>query len=232
MNFVLFEKLGKLKGTELYMLIGALAIATALITAIILYRRKHPREADATAARPAKKFSARIMVQGALCVSLSFILSYIKMFSLPLGGSLTLCSILPIALFAVLYGPVYGFAAAFAYSLLQIIQGAYIVHWAQFILDYFVAFTCYGLAGFFRRSLPLGAAVAGFARMVVSILSGVIFFASYAAEAGYSSAFVYSFLYNGGTIGLETVLCVIIALLPPFTRMVERIKTQRGLREA
>ena len=39
---------------------------------------------------------------GALCISLSFVLSYIKLFSMPMGGSLTLCSMLPIAMYIAL----------------------------------------------------------------------------------------------------------------------------------
>lgn len=225
MDFVLFEKLAKLNGIELYLLLGALLLAAALIIAITLYGRRQ-KGADEIVPVKSKGFPVRILVQGALCVSLSFILSYIKLFSMPLGGSIALCSILPIAIFAVLYGPAYGFAAAFVYSLLQVVQGAWIVHWAQFILDYFIAFTCYGLAGFFRRSLPLGVAVAGLSRMVISMISGMVFFASSAADAGYASLFAYSFIYNGSTIGIETLMCVIVAFLPPVKRMVERIRVQ------
>ena len=37
----------------------------------------------------------RVMLYGALCVALSFALSYIKLFPMPMGGSVTLCSMLP-----------------------------------------------------------------------------------------------------------------------------------------
>ena len=107
--------------------------------------------------------------------------------------------------------------------MLQIVQGAWIVHWAQFILDYFVAFTCLGLAAFFPRSLPLGMAVAGLARMCVSTVSGAIFFADGGLEYGIANPWVYSLLYNGLTIGVDTLICVAVAFLPPVKRVYQAL---------
>ena len=121
------------------------------------------------------------------------------------------------------FGPVYGFTAAFAFSLLQVIQGAYFVHPVQFILDYFVAFTCLGLASFFPKNLPLGSAVGGLARLIASTISGAVFFASYAAEYGFSNAWVYSLIYNFLTIGVDTILCVVVVALPPVQKLFKRV---------
>lgn len=226
MEFVLFKKLAKLEGTELILLIAAAVVFIALVVTAVIWARKRkkaaPVEAAAsveTAAPAPQAELTRALIMGALAVSLSFVLSYIKLFSMPMGGSITLCSMLPITMYACGYGRKYGFLAAFAYALLQVLQGAYIIHWAQFILDYFVAFMCLGLAAFFPRRLPLGVAVAGFARMLVSALSGYIFFADAAAEAGYSSAILYTLVYNASTIGVDTVLCVVVALLLPASLM-------------
>lgn len=216
MKFVLFEKLAELEGVELIMLLAAVAVFVILLAALVRYGKQR----DAAAPKDA----TRAMVFGALCVALSFMLSYVKLFSMPMGGSLTLCSMLPICAYAAEYGPRRGFAAALAYSLLQIIQGAWIVHWAQFLLDYIVAFSCYGLAAFFPRRLPLGVGVAGLCRMLASVASGAIFFAESAAEAGWTSAWLYSLAYSGSTIGAEAVLCVIVALLPPVKRAVAQMK--------
>ena len=110
MEFVLWEKLAGLEGKELVMLIAAAAVAAALIVLLVCLRKRGAAEA------PAKKIDVRALVYGALCISLSFVLSYIKLFSMPMGGSLTLCSMLPIAMYAWAFGPAYGFTAAFAYS--------------------------------------------------------------------------------------------------------------------
>lgn len=222
MKFVLFEELAELKGKELVMLIAAAVAAVALVVLLVCLRKRTAEE------KPGKRMDVRALVYGALCVSLSFVLSYMKLFSMPMGGSLTLCSMLPIAMYAWAFGPAYGFTAAFAYSLLQVIQGAWIVHPVQFILDYFVAFTCYGLSSLFPQCLPLGVGVAGLARYACSVLSGVVFFAEYAAEAGYESALLYSLAYNGGTIGLETVLCVIVACVPGVVRIAKAMNKKRA----
>ena len=222
MKFVLFEELAELKGKELVMLIAAAVAAVALVVLLVCLRKRTAEE------KPGKRMDVRALVYGALCVSLSFVLSYMKLFPMPMGGSLTFCSMLPIAMYAWAFGPAYGFTAAFAYSLLQVIQGAWIVHPVQFILDYFVAFTCLGLSSLFPQCLPLGVGVAGLARYACSVLSGVVFFADSAAEAGYESALLYSLAYNGGTIGLETVLCVIVACVPGVVRIAKAMNKKRA----
>ncbi|MDO5112606.1 MAG: energy-coupled thiamine transporter ThiT [Clostridia bacterium] len=170
-----------------------------------------------------KNRSLRVLLYGALCIALSFALSYVKLFSMPMGGSITLCSMLPLCLYACAFGPKYGFLAAFAYGVLQVIQGAYIVHPAQFVLDYFLAFTALGLASFFPKKYALGTAVGGGARMLCSIVSGAVFFGSYAAEAGWNNAWLYSVVYNLTSIGVDTALCVIVALLPPVKKLINRL---------
>lgn len=218
MEFKLFQKLGALEGVELWLLIGAAALFVALITLALIGAKKQ-RARPLPAPRAGK---TRALVYGALCLSLSFVLSYFKLFSMPFGGSITLASMLPLVVYASYFGPVYGFCAALAYALLQIVQGAWIVHWAQFVLDYFVAFGCLGLASLFPRKLPLGMAVSGFSRMLVSTVSGAIFFADAGLDYGVANPWVYSIAYNGLTIGADTVICLVVALIPAFRRAVER----------
>ena len=186
----------------------------ALAAAVVVYTRKAGKDALPTAGMS----RTRKLVFGALSVTLSFVLSYFKLFSMPFGGSITLVSMLPVILYASYFGPACGFTAAFAYSLLQVIQGPYIVHPIQFVLDYFVAFTCLGLASLFPQKLVLGAAVAGFARMLVSTVSGAIFFKDAGLDYGMLNPWAYSLVYNGLTLGVDTVLCMIVAALPPIKR--------------
>ena len=218
MEFVLLKKLAKLEGTELWMFIGAIVAVAALIAVLAVLNKKHVNAA------PTVEKKGNMLVQGALCIALAFVLSYIKLFSMPMGGSITLFSMLPIFVFAWMYGPAAGLLAGFAYSLLQVVQGAYVVHPVQFVLDYFLSFTVLGLAGFFPKSLALGAGVGGFCRMLCGVLSGAIFFADSAAEAGYANAWAYSFMYNFTTIGVDTILCVIAALIPAVSKAAVRIR--------
>ena len=82
MKFVLFQKLAGLQGGGLVMFLLSVIAVAALLIGIIRYKK---------ASHPAPKNRTRALVYGALCVALSFMLSYIKLFSLPMGGPLTLC---------------------------------------------------------------------------------------------------------------------------------------------
>ena len=223
MEFKLFSKLASLEGIELYMLLGGLVVLGLLIWAVASYAKRSKAQAATAAALAGKPSRTQMLVYGALSITLAFVLSYFKLFSLPLGGTVTLLSMLPIFVYAAYFGPLYGFTAAFAFALLQVVQGAYIVHPVQFILDYFVAFTCLGLASFFPKNLPLGAAVGGFARMIASTVSGAVFFGSYAADYGFSNVWAYSLAYNFLTIGVDTILCVVVAALPPVQKLFKRV---------
>ena len=108
MKFVLFQKLAGLQGGGLVMFLLSVIAVAALLIGIIRYKKT---------SHPAPKNRTRALVYGALCVALSFMLSYIKLFSLPMGGSLTLCSMLPIAAYACAFGPLYGFVAGLAFGM-------------------------------------------------------------------------------------------------------------------
>ena len=224
MEFKLFSKLASLEGIELTMLLGALVVLALLIWAVAVYaKRAKTREMTAPEAITSKPSRTQTLVYGALSITLAFVLSYFKLFSLPFGGTVTLLSMLPIFAYAAYFGPVYGFTAAFAFSLLEVVQGAYIVHPVQFILDYFVAFTCLGLASFFPKNLPLGAAIGGLGRLIASTISGAVFFGSYAADFGFTNVWAYSLVYNFFSIGVDTLLCVAVAAMPPVQRLFKRV---------
>ena len=212
MKFKLFAKLASLEGLDLVLLIAAAALFAVILFFAVKYRKNLED-------RSRKVNTTRALVYGALCLTLSFVLSYIKLFSMPFGGSITLASMLPLMMYAAAFGPFYGFAAAFAYALLQIVQGAWIVHPVQFILDYFVAFTCLGLPSLFRDKLTLGVIVAGFSRMLASTVSGAVFFADSGLDYGIANPWTYSLLYNMLTIGVDTLICAGVSLVPAIKKL-------------
>lgn len=215
MQLVLFEKLAGMSGTEI-LLFGAALLATLVLIALLLYRKAKPAKV------PTRSQQTRALVYGALCVSLSFALSYIKLFAMPMGGSISLCAMLPVCLYATVFGLHNGLIAGVALGLLQLVQSLYVVHWAQLILDYILAYACYGLAALFPRKLQLGLITAALGRLLCSVLSGVIFFAEYAV--GWSSVWVYSLAYNGSYLGAELLLCIGVSLLPTVKRMATQMK--------
>lgn len=195
-------------------------VAIALVVFLVLQYRK---EKDAP--KPKRKTDVKVLVTGALCISIAFVLSFIKLLDLPQGGALTLASGLPIILFAYLYGPKHGLAAAFAYSLLQLLQGAYTVGIIQFLLDYPLAFTAFGLAGFYRKNIIPGIIAGYMVRLMCHFVSGVVFFGEYAKELGYAVA-PYSFMYNAVFLIPEMILCIIIVLIPQVKRMIGNIRKE------
>ena len=65
----------------------------------------------------------RILVEGAMMIALSTILSMIPLFSMPYGGTVTLLSMLPLVLMAFRHGTKWGVFTAFVHSVLQLLLG-------------------------------------------------------------------------------------------------------------
>ena len=106
-----------------------------------------------TISRTSRKWDARMLSFGALSVALSFVLSCIRLYRMPQGGSVTPASMLPIMLFSAAYGVGPGLLTGLVYGVLQYLQGGWFLNVWQFALDYLLAFAALGLAGL-SRNLP------------------------------------------------------------------------------
>lgn len=170
-----------------------------------------------------EKWTARMLTYAAVCIALGFILSYIRFFRLPQGGSITPASMLPVMLFSYFFGPVAGVTVGLAYGFLQLLQDFYVTHPLGLLLDYPVAFACLGLAGLFQKKghLVWGVLFAGFARFLCHFVSGIVFFGSYAPEG--VPVPLYSLAYNGSVVGPDLLICLILVLLPQTKRLIERL---------
>lgn len=153
-----------------------------------------------------KPFDTRCIATAGIMVALSFCLSYVKLWDMPTGGSVTLVSLLPIMLFAFIYGTKKGLLVGLLYGTLQAIQDPWLIHPAQFLLDYPIAFSMVCFAGLCTdlklfENLPqlkfgLSALVAGTMRFICHVLSGVFAFGAYANDAGATNHLTYSLVYN------------------------------------
>ena len=167
------------------------------------------------------------LVFSAMGIALAFITSYLKLWNMPMGGSVTLLSMLFISLIGYWFGARYGIATGAAFGLLQFLINPYILSIPQVILDYPLAFGALGLSGFFRNhkyGLRLGYIAGVLGRFVFSTLSGVVFFASYAPEG--MNPWAYSIAYQGSYLGTEAVLTLVIISLPPVTKALKTVKMQ------
>ncbi len=172
-----------------------------------------------------KKFNAKQVAFSAAAVALATFLSNVKLFHMPMGGSITLFSMLFVTLTGYWFGIRVGLCAAAAYGVLQLAFGPYIIHPLQLVVDYVFAFGALGLSGLFKGKkygLYIGYWVAILGRLMFSFLSGMIFFAS-AAEEYNMFIPVYSLLYNGGYIVGEAILTTALIAIPPVRKAIEKI---------
>lgn len=153
------------------------------------------------------KYNTRILVEASLSVALAVALSYVKLFRMPQGGSITLENI-PLLLFSLRYGLKRGLGAGAVAGLLQLMLGGYVAHPVQAIMDYPLAFAVLGLAGALKNHHWAGVVLGSFARLACHVGSGVIFFASY-TPAG-QNPLLYSLVYNGSYMVPNMVLSIIM----------------------
>lgn len=160
----------------------------------------------------------RILVEGAVLCGLSVALSYVKLWQLPQGGSITLEN-LPLFIYAYRHGLKAGVLAGGMSGLLQLLLGGYMVHPLQALLDYPLAFAALASASFVRKPFWAGLAIGTFARFLCHFFSGVVFFASYAPEG--TPVWLYSAIYNGTFMVPALVLNIALGhfLLPRLLRL-------------
>ena len=177
-----------------------------------------------------KGFDTRAITFAAICIALSFALSYIRFVRMPMGGSITFASMLPLMLYSYMFGCKKGLIAGLVYGMLQAIQDAWIFHPAQFALDYLVAFMAIGLTGCLRNvhtlkdrmrtKFTLGSIIAGVTRFISHFFSGVFAFGAYGVTyaeqwniPALSNPYIYSLVYQSLYIIPEMVIVIVVGVL-------------------
>ncbi len=160
------------------------------------------------------------LTESAMMIALATVLSFLKLASLPYGGSITIASLLPILIIAVRYGVPWGLFTGLVHGTLQLIIDPSPLSYfsdalsvgAIVLLDYILAFSLVGVAGFTRKiknpavSLTLGALIAGFARYICHVISGFTVWAGFSIPD--AAALAYSFVYNATYMLPETLVLV------------------------
>lgn len=169
------------------------------------------------------------IVFSAMSIALATVIATVlKLPSLPYGGSVTLFSMLIICLVGYWYGPATGLIAAVTYGILQFITGPYVVHPAQVILDFPLAFGALGLSGLFykrKHGLLLGYIAGVTGRYVVHCISGLFFYTAYVGTLkGNAAAILVGFGYNLTYILPEAVLTIVLISIPAVSKMLARVK--------
>ena len=193
---------------------------------------------------------ATATVLAAICAPIPFL-------HLPFGGGFTVASMLPLILIAYMYGTKWGLFCGFTYSIIQIIldllagkSGSMLMLYFMpasedfmgfgvaigiLVLDYLIAYTVLGLGGVLRGKMHkvpaiiVGVIIALGARYAVHIVSGYLFFGTWAewfftqegfyaignvilnAFSGQMLAIVYSVFYNGLYMIPEIIITTVCA---------------------
>ena len=163
------------------------------------------------------KLNIHILINISLMLTLAIILSELRLYRLPQGGSVTLGGLIPILFISFRYGAEVGTLGGFLFGLITMIQDPFIVHPVQVLFDYPLPFMAVGVAGFFRDKIFLGTILGFTGKFIFHFISGVVFFASYAPEG--TSAVIYSLVTNATYIVPELIICLVILKVLPVPRL-------------
>ena len=158
-----------------------------------------------------KRYQIRRIAECGVLMALALALSFIKIFKLPNGGSVSLGT-LPLVLIAARYGFRTSFICGILFGFLLVANGATFIHPIQFILDYPLAYSCISLAGLIKWENGLKAAtaitMANIVKLQIHVIAGAIFFAK--NKENIKEALIFSYGYNCGHLIPETIICAII----------------------
>ncbi|WP_329887512.1 energy-coupled thiamine transporter ThiT [Pseudoramibacter faecis] len=201
--------------------IGKTAIVAAVVVLLALLSLMDRGYRDETGnSRP---LDVRALTISALMIAMAMVLSQIRLFKMPQGGSVTAFSMLPIALCAYLFGTKRGIMAGVCLGLINLMFDPYVIHPAQLLIDYILAFGALGIGGLVRyqkNGLIKGYLMGIFGRYICAVVSGVIFFGAYAPKQ--FNAWTWSLWYNLTYIAAEGAVTVIVLCIPAVKRLFER----------
>lgn len=188
-----------------------------------------------------KKTNLLKLTECAIMLALATVLSFIKIIQMPMGGAVTLCSMLPIMLIGIKYGNITGGLVGLMYSLLQLIldlPGGNVFYAGMSagvviivaLFDYLVPFTALGFAGAFRKiktdRLPMigayiGVVVTIIIRFICHFITGFSIWGQWAPEG--MSKYYYSLVYNGTyllpELGITLVVAIILLQVPQMRKL-------------
>lgn len=192
------------------------------------------------------------LTESAIMVALATVLSMLKLWESPYGGSVTVLSMAPIIVLSLRRGVKTGLLAGFAHSLIQLLLGLSSVSYVPtavgvvvcILTDYIFPFTLLGLGGVFRNvrltkhdtcnaflAAALGALLVTVVRYVCHIISGaVIWYALdlvwYADDPSHIvnryGPWAFSAIYNGVYM-IPEILATTVGT-PLLTRALDKVK--------
>ena len=136
-------------------------VLIALLCGAVIFARKYAAQqksaSDQTSVSLDRKSNkSRLTVKQlafcAMAIALGTVLSNIKLFHFPTGGSITLLSMFVICLVGYFFGLGAGLMTGVAYGVLQLLIDPYVLYPMQLVVDYILAFGALGLSGIFTNA--------------------------------------------------------------------------------
>ena len=184
-------------------------------------------------ANTSSKKTIEKVAASAIMIALSTVLSMVKVWQMPLGGSITLLSMLPVCMISIIYGTVWAIGPCVLYGAIQMfIDGVF--GWGltagilvgSIFFDYLIAFGVLCIAGIFRKKgyvgIILGVSLACVCRFISHFISGCVFFRSFDV---FNNPYVYSLAYNGTYMLPELIITTVAAValfkIPAVSKLVK-----------
>ena len=174
-----------------------------------------------------RQMQTKQLVYCSAAMALAVVTSFIKVASLPFGGSITLFSMMFICLIGYIYGARTGLITGLAYGILQFIVEPYIYAPLQVLLDYPLAFAGLGLAGFFssKKARPDYRLPRGYLRPLYLSCVIRLHILCRLCTGRHESVF-HTLGYNATYIVPEAIAAVIVFSLPPVAKAIAQVKKQ------
>ena len=190
-----------------------------------------------------KERSYRIyaLCQSAIFIALATILSFLPVYEMPMGGSVTLASMLPILFVGMKFGPKWGLGTSFVYALIQLgqalIKGNVFIYTVTAgaviicaLFDYIVPFAVLGFS-FFAKSknseklsivrtlIVFGIII--FIRFLCHFITGMTIWGQW--DDGFWGAFTFSLAYNGTYMLPELVITLVVTAFLLSSKQIEML---------
>lgn len=159
----------------------------------------------------------RRLTEGAICIALAEILSFLPLYKFPWGGSIDL-AMFPIILYCVRWGFGPGMIVSVAHAVLQtLFEGGIAIGWESILGDFLIAYAVLGTAGLFKGKFYRATAVACTLRFLVHYVVGATIWAEYMPETFFkmtmTSPWIYSALYNGAYMLPDMVMVMVLGFV-------------------
>ena len=156
-----------------------------------------------------KMKKTRMLTEVAIGIAMAVVCSFIKVWEMPQGGSVSL-TMIPLLIIAFRCGSLSGIIGGAIYGLLSMLIAGVIYHPMSILLDYVLAYGLLGFSGLFKKStmgILIGTTVGVAFRFLSSLVSGAVLFAEY-APAG-QNPWIYSLIYQASYMVPEFLISIL-----------------------